>query len=80
MDSKINTGFTGILYEIQLLSNSDAKVVEASGESTVEGITTKEYIKITLNDAINPTTASVIYQIVVREKVFSLCQLLMKAL
>ncbi len=63
-ESKINTGFLGVLYGIQLLSNSDTKVVEASGESTDPdaGITTKEYIKITLDDALNPTTATVIYQ------------------
>ena len=63
VDSKINTGFLGVLYGIQLLSNSDTKVVEASGESTDPdvGITTKEYIKITLDDAANPTTATVIY-------------------
>ena len=64
MDSKVNTGFLGVLYGIQLLSNSDAKVVEASGQlkSEEEGITTSEYIKITLDDATNPTTATVIYK------------------
>ena len=62
VDSKINTGIFGALQGIQLLSNSDAKVVEASGESTVDGMTSKEYIKITLDDAANPNTATVIYQ------------------
>ena len=64
VDSKVNTGFLGVLYGIQLLSNSDAKVVEASGQvkSEEEGITTSEYIKITLDDAANPTTATVIYK------------------
>ena len=60
--SKVNAGILGTLQGIQLLSNSDAKVVEASGESTVDGMTSKEYIKITLDDAANPNTATVIYQ------------------
>ena len=62
VDSKVNTGFLGVLYGIQLLSNSDTKVVEASGKTIEEGITTSEYIKITLDDATNPTTATVIYK------------------
>ena len=62
VDSKVNTGFLGVLYGIQLLSNSDTKVVEASGKTIEEGITTSEYIKITLDDAANPTTATVIYK------------------
>ncbi|WP_432632449.1 hypothetical protein [Brachyspira sp.] len=60
--SKVNAGIIGTLQGIQLLYNSDAKVVEASGELTDSGIKVKEYIKITLDDAANPTTATVIYQ------------------
>ena len=60
--NKVNAGILGTLQGIQLLSNSDTKVVEASGESTVDGMTAKEYIKITLDDAANPNTATVIYQ------------------
>ena len=62
VDSKVNTGFLGVLYGIQLLSNSDANVVEASGEGSQGGYTYKEYIKITLDNAANPTTATVVYQ------------------
>ena len=47
---------------IQLLSNSDAKVVEASAQVDYDGATVAEYIKITLDDATNPTTATVVYQ------------------
>ena len=61
-DSKVNAGLLGTLIGIQLLSNSDANVVEASGEGSEEGYTYKEYIKITLDNASNPTTATVVYQ------------------
>ena len=62
VDSKVNAGILGALQGIQLLSNSDAKVVEASGQGSGDGATWAEYIKITLDDATNPTTATVVYQ------------------
>ena len=63
-DSKIDTGLGGTLTGIQLLTQTDSKVVEASGEtvSEEEGITIKEYVKITLDNASSPTTAQVEYQ------------------
>ena len=62
VDSKINGGILGAFQGIQLLSNSDAKVVEASAQVDYDGATVAEYIKITLDDATNPTTATVVYQ------------------
>ena len=60
--SKVNAGIIGTLQGIQLLTSGDNKVVEASGELNEEGIISKEYIKITLDNASAPTTAQVEYQ------------------
>ena len=60
--SKVSTGVAGALQGKQLLTSGDNKVVEASGEYSSEGMTIKEYIKITLDNASNPTTAQVEYQ------------------
>ena len=50
------------LGEAQLFTSGDNKVVEASVEYSDAGMTAKEYIKITLDNASTPTTAQVEYQ------------------
>ena len=61
-DNKVTAGSV-----LQILSGKqlfgDGNVVEASGElvEVSEGITTTEYIKLTLNNAQNPTKADVEY-------------------
>ena len=50
------------LVEAQLFTSGDNKVVEASVEYSDAGMTGKEYIKITLDNASAPTTAQVEYQ------------------
>ncbi len=50
------------LGETQLFTSGDNKVVEASVEYSDAGMTGKEYIKITLDNASAPTTAQVEYQ------------------
>ena len=60
--NRVNSGILGALAGAQLLTSGDNKVVEASGEYSSEGMTIKEYIKITLDNASTPTTAQVEYQ------------------
>ena len=60
--NRVNSGILGALAGAQLLTSGDNKVVEASGEYSSEGMTMKEYIKITLDNASAPTTAQVEYQ------------------
>jgi hypothetical protein len=50
------------LGEAQLFTSGDNKVVEASVEYSDAGMTGKEYIKITLDNASAPTKAQVEYQ------------------
>ena len=50
------------LVEAQLFTSGDNKVVEASVEYSDAGMTAKEYIKITLDNASAPTKAQVEYQ------------------
>ena len=50
------------LGETQLFTSGDNKVVEASVEYSDAGMTGKEYIKITLDNASAPTKAQVEYQ------------------
>ena len=60
--NRVNSGILGALAVAQLLTSGDNKVVEASGEYSSEGMTMKEYIKITLDNASAPNTAQVEYQ------------------
>ena len=62
--NRVNSGILGALAGAQLLTSGDNKVVQASGEysDSDSGMTMKEYIKITLDNASNPTTAQVEYQ------------------
>ena len=60
--NRVNSGILGALAGAQLLTSGDNKVVEASGEYSDSGMTMKEYIKITLDNASAPTTAQVEYQ------------------
>ena len=60
--NRVKSGSLGALSGAQLLTSGDNKVVEASGEYSDSGMTIKEYIKITLDNASAPTTAQVEYQ------------------